>query len=101
MLRSFCKRFRIEQTLTVVTLVAQRARLQLKESEEQLSHKKTGAAHKATKIGETVSEMLFNTLALNGLSKMYESFLIQESCNPATNFAVLRRRLEYFYESTA
>ena len=31
----------------------------------------------------------------------YESFVIQESFNPATNFTELRKRLQNFHESTA
>ena len=44
---------------------------------------------------------LFNTLVLNGLPMRYESFVIQESFNPATNFTELRKRLQNFHESTA
>ena len=31
----------------------------------------------------------------------YESFVIQESFKPATNFTELRKRLQNFHESTA
>ena len=50
--------------------------------------------------GEAVSETLFNALVLNGLPMRYESFVIQESFNPATNFTELRKRLQNFHEST-
>ena len=50
--------------------------------------------------GEAVSETLFNALVLNGLPMRYESFVIQESFNPATNFTELRKRLQNFHAST-
>ena len=51
--------------------------------------------------GEAVSETLLNALVLNGLPMRYESFVIQESFHPATNFTELRKRLQNFHESTA
>ena len=51
-------------------------------------------------VGEAVSETLFNALVLNGLSMRYESVVIQESFNPATNFTELRKRLQNLHEST-
>ena len=51
--------------------------------------------------GEAVSETLFNALVLNGLPMRYESFVIQESFNPARNFTEWRKRLQNFHESTA
>ena len=50
---------------------------------------------------EAVSGTVFNALALNGLPMRYESFAIQESFNPATNFTELRKRLQNFHENTA
>ena len=51
--------------------------------------------------GEAVSETLSNALVLNGLPMRYESFVIQESFNPAMNFTEMRKRLQNFHESTA
>ena len=51
--------------------------------------------------GEAVSETFFNAFILNGLPMRYESFVIQESFNQATNFTELRKRLQNFHESTA
>ena len=56
---------------------------------------------KLQEAGEAVSETLFNGLFLNGLPMRYESFVIQESVNPATNFTALRKRLQNFHESAA
>ena len=56
---------------------------------------------KLQEAGEAVSETLFNALVPNGLPMRYESFVIRESFNPATNFTELRKRLQNFNESTA
>ena len=53
------------------------------------------------KAGGELSETLFNALVLNGLPMRYESFVIQENFNPATNFTELRKRLQNFHDSTA
>ena len=88
---------------TVVTLVAQLARLQLEDAEDLDSFFKRGQKllTKLYEAGEAVSETVFNALVLNGLPMRYESFVIQESVNPATNFTELRKRLQNFHESTA
>ena len=87
----------------MVTLVAQLARLQLEETEDLDSFFIRGKEllTRLQEAGEAVSETLFNALVLNGLPMRYESFVIQESFNPATNFRELRKRLQNFHESTA
>ena len=51
--------------------------------------------------GEAVSETLSNALIINGLPMRYESFVIQENFNPATNFTELRTRRKNFHENIA
>ena len=96
------KRFQSVETPTVVTLVAQLARLQLEDSEDLDSFFIRGQEllTRLQDAGEAVSETLFNALVLNGMPMRYESFVIQESFNPATNFTELRKRLPNFHEST-
>ena len=96
------ERFQSLETPTVVTLVAQLARLQLEDSEDLDSFFIRGQEllTRLQEAGEAVSETLFNALVLNGLPMRYESFVIQESFNPATNFTELRKRLQNFHEST-
>ena len=96
------ERFQSVETPTVVTLVAQLARLQLEDSEDLDSFFIRGQEllTRLQEAGEAVSETLFNALVLNGLPMRYESFVIQESFNPATNFTELRKRLQNFHEST-
>ena len=89
------ERFQSVETPTVVTLVAQLARLQLEDSEDLDSFFIRGQEllTRLQEAGEAVSETLFNALFLNGLPMRYESFVIQENFNPATNFTELRKRL--------
>ena len=79
----------------MVTLVAELARLQLEDAED------LELLTKLQEAGEAVSQTLFNALVLNGLPMRYESFVIQESFNPALNFTELRTRLQNFHESSA
>ena len=97
------ERFQSVETPTGVTLVAQLARLQLEDAEDSVSFFIRGQELLTSlqKAGEAVSETLFNALVLNGLPMRYESFVIQESFNPAANFTELRKRLQNFHESTA
>ena len=97
------ERFRSAETPTVVTLVAQLARLQLEDAEDLDGFFNRGQEllTRLQEAGEAVSETLFNALVLNGLPMRYESFVIQESFNPATNFTELKKRLQNFHESTA
>ena len=96
------ERFQSVETPTVVTLVAQLARMQLEDSEDLDSFFIRGQEllTRLQEAGEAVSETLFNALVLNGLPMRYESFVIQESFNPATNFTELRKSLQNFHEST-
>ena len=88
------------QTPTVVTLVAQLARLQLEDVEDLGSFYIRGQnlLTRLQEAGEAVSENLFNALFLKGLPMRDESFVIQESFNQATNFRELRKRLQNFHE---
>ena len=97
------ERFQSVETPTVVTLVAQLARLQLEDAEDLNSFFIRGQEllKRLQEAGEAVSETLFNALVLSRLPMRYESFFIQESFNPATNFTELRKRLQKFHESTA
>ena len=91
------------ETPTVVNLVAQLARLQLKDADDLDSFFIRGQEllTRLQEAGELVSETLFNALVLNGLPMRYEGFVKQESFNPAANFTELRKRLQNFHESTA
>ena len=95
--------FQSVETRKVVTLVAQLARLQLKDAEDLGGFFIRGQELliRLQKAGEAVSKTLFNNLVLNDLPMRYESFVIQESLDPATNFTELRKRLQNFHESTA
>ena len=95
--------FQSVETPTVMTLVAQIARLQLEMAEDLDSFFFRGQEllTRLQELGEAVSETLFNALVLNALPMRYENFVIQESIHPATNFTELRKRLQNFYESTA
>ena len=97
------ERFQSVETPTVVILVAKLARLQLEDAEDLDSFFIRGQEllTRLQEAGEAVSETLFNALVLNGLPMRYESFVIQESFNPATNFTELRKTLQNFHESTA
>ena len=82
------ERFQIVETLTVVTLVAQLARLQLENAEDLDSFFIRGQEllTRLQEAGEAVPETLFNALVLNGQTMRYESIVIQEILIPATNF---------------
>ena len=91
------ERFQSLETPILLTLVAQLARLQLEDAEDLDSFFIRGqeVLKWLQEAREAVSETLFNALVLNGLPRTYESFVIQESFNPATNFTELRKRLRW------
>ena len=97
------ERYQSVETTTVVILVAQLAGLHIKDAEDLDSFFIRGQEllTRLQEAGEAVLETLFNASVLNGLLMRYESFFIQESFNPATNFTELRKRLQNFHESTA
>ena len=73
------ERFQSVELPTVVTLVAQLARLQLEDAED-LDSFFIGRPELLTRLQEareSVSETLFNALVLNVLPMRYESFVIQ------------------------
>ena len=93
------QRFQSVETPTAMTLVAQIARLQLEDAVDLDSFfiREKELLTRLQEAVESVSETLFNALVLNGLPMRYESFVIQESFNPATNFTELRKRLQNFH----
>ena len=95
------ERFQSVETPTVVTLVAKLAQLQLEDAEDLDSFfiRGQGLLTRLQEAREAVSETLFNAWVLNVLPMRYESFVIQESFNPATNFTELRKRPQNFHES--
>ena len=72
------ERFQSVVTPTVVTLVAQLARLQLEDAEDLDTFFIRGQEllTRLQEAGEAVSETLFNALVLNGMPIRYESFII-------------------------
>ena len=86
-----------------MTLVAQLAGLQLEDAEDLNSFFIRGQELLTwlQEAGEAVSETFLNALVLNGMPMRYESFVIQESCNPTTNFTELRKRMQNFHVSAA
>ena len=87
------ERFQRIETPTVVTLLmAQLARLQLEESEDLDSFfdREQEMLTGLKEAGEVVLKTLFIALVLNGLPMRYESFVLQDNFNPATNFSELR-----------
>ena len=95
------QRFRSDETTTVISLMRQLARLQLRE-DEPIHQYFIRAQEMATRLhhaGEELSETLFNAMVLNGLPQGYKHFVVQESFNPVENFVELRKRLTNFEES--
>ena len=95
------QRFRSEETTTIISLVRQLAKLQLRE-DEALHQYFIRAQELFTRLhhaGEELSETLFNAMVLNGLPERYEHFTVQESFNPAESFVELRTRLTNYEES--
>ena len=97
------ERFQSVATPAVVTLVAPFTRLQLDDSEDFESFYIRGheLLSRPQETGEAVSEILFNSLVLNGLPMRYEIFAIQERFKPATIFTDMKRRPQIFHEKTA
>ena len=95
------QRFRSDETTTVISLMRQLPRLQLREGEaiQQYFIRAQELVTRLHHAGEEVSETLFNAMVLNGLPQQYEHFVVQESFNPAENFVELRKRLTNFEES--
>ena len=88
------ERFQSVETPTVVTLVAQLAQLQLEDAEDldRFFIRGQELLTRLQEAGEAVSE------TLNGLPMRYDSFVIQESFNPATNFGVEEKAAELPWE---
>ena len=95
------QRFRSDETVTVVSVMRQLARLQLKE-DEALHNYFIRAQELSTRLehaGERLSEPLLNAMVLNGLPERYEHFVVQESFNPSGSFVELRTKLTNYEES--
>ena len=76
------QRFRSDETVTVVSMMRQLARLQLKE-DEALHNYFIRAQELSTSLEqrEIISQPLLNAMGLNGLPEHYEHFVVQESFN--------------------
>ena len=94
-------RFRSNETVTVVSLMRQLSRLQLKEDEALHSYfiRAEELSTRLEQAGEHFPEPLLNVMVLNGLPELYEHFVVQESFNPAGSFVELRTRLTNYQES--
>ena len=97
------RRFRSDERTTVVSLMRQLSKLQLKEDEALHEYfiRAQELCSRIAESGENLSETLFNAMVLNGLPPRYEHFVVQESFNPATTFVELRTRLTNYEESRA
>ena len=90
--------FRNDGTVTVVSVMRQLARLQLRE-DEALHNYFIRAQELSTKpehAGEYLSEPVLNAMVLNGLPERYEHFVLQESFNPAGRFLEMHRKKNNF-----
>ena len=95
------QRFRSDETVTVVSVMRQLARLQLQE-DEALHNFFIRAPDLSTRLehaGEHLPEPSLNAMVLNGLPERYEHFVVQESFNPAGSFVELRTRMMNYEES--
>ena len=92
------ERFESVETPKVVTLVSSRLKLEDSEDLNCFFIRRQELLKRLHEVGEAVSDTLFYALVFNGLPMRYESFVIQESLKPVTNFTELRRN---FHESTA
>ena len=99
----FQERFQSVETTVVVTLVAQLAQLELKNSEDLDGFFIRGQEFftRLQEAGEAFSETLFNALVINGLPMRYENFVVQKCFKPASIFTEVSKRLQNFHESTA
>ena len=81
--------------MTVVSVMRQLARLQLKE-EEALQIYFIPAQEMFTRLeipGEHLSKLLLVPTVLSGLPERYEHFVVQENLNPAGGFVEFRAKL--------
>ena len=94
-------KFWSDETLSVVRIIQQLARLKLKEDEALHSYF-IRAQYLTTRpkyAGEHLSEPLLNAMVLNGLPESYEHFVVRGSFNLAGSFTELRTRLLNYGES--
>lgn len=97
------RRFQSEETVTVVSVMRQLAKLKLRDDEDlpKFFIRAQELLARLEHAGEQLSEPLFNAMVLNGLPDRYEHFVIQESFHPADSFVELRKRLTNYEESRA
>ena len=95
------ERFRSNETVTVVSMMRQLARLALREDEALHTYfiKAQELSTRLEQAGEHLSEPLLNAMVLNGLPERYDLFVVHESFNPAGRFVELRTRLTNHEES--
>ena len=92
---------RSDESTTVVALVSQIPRMQLK-PDEALHEYFIRAQELMTKLDdacERISGMIFMVLVLKGLPERFEKFKVQENFNPSANFTELRSRMTNFEDS--
>ena len=93
--------FEGDETVTVVSVMRQLARLQL--NEEKALHSYFIRAQELSAMlkhaGENLSKPLLNAVVLNGLPERYEHFVLQESFNLVGSFVELRTRLTNYEKS--
>ena len=88
------ERLRSNETVTVVSVMKQLARMTLKE--EALHNyfiRAQELSYHLEQAGEHLSEPLLNAMVLNGLPERYEHFVVHQSFNSAGSFVELRTRL--------
>ena len=95
------QRFRSDEAVTVVSVMRQLDRLQLKEDEALHKYfiREQELTTRFDQAGEHLSESLLNAMLLNSLPERYEHFVVQESFNPAGSFVELRTRLMNYEEN--
>ena len=98
--KSVMDRFRSNEALTLVSIVAQLARVMLTEGEDIQSFffRAQELDSRLQQAGEHLTPALFNALILNGLPEQYEHFIDQESFNSSGDYTELSKRLlNYLY----
>ena len=83
--KSVMNRFRSNEAPTVVSIVAQLARLKMTKGEDIQSFffRAQELYSRLQQAGEYLTPAIFNALILNGLPEQYEHFIVQESFNPS------------------
>ena len=86
--------FRRNEAPTVVSIVAQQARLKLTEGEDiQSFFIRAQEVDIPLQAGESLNPAIFNAMILNGLPEQCEHFIVQESFNQSGDYTELRKTL--------